>query len=380
MPRPPAPLRPSAVLVAAVLLGPLLLAACRRDAPPAAPPAAPAPSDTVRYAEGFRLRTEGGARVAEVRQGDRVSRFVLVGPGAAPPAGVAGTVVRVPVRRVVALSTTHLGFLAALGATDAVAGVSGKGWVNTPAVLARLAAGTAHDVGEPGAVDPEAVAAARPDVVLAEEAAVTTPRLAGVGAPVVPVLDYLEPTPLGRAEWLVFVGALVGREAEARARFDSVAARYERLAARARATSPQPTVLFNAPYRGVWYVPGGRSFLAALGADAGGAYPWGADTARTSLPLSFEQVLAKAQGTDVWLHVQAPTRAALAGQDARLRLFRPFGTGRVYSHDARVSPGGGYDYFETGAVEPDVVLADLVALLHPALLPGHRLTYYRRVP
>ena len=354
-------------------------AGCRRaSAPPPSPTTAGA--DSVRYAEGFRLRTEGGVRVAEVVRGGTVARFVLIGAGETPPAGVAGTVVRVPVRRVVALSTTHLGFVSALGAADLVAGVSGRRWINAPAVLARLAAGTTLDVGEPGAVDPEAVAAARPDVVLAEETAVTAPRFAALGVPVVPVLDFLEPTPLGRAEWLVLIGALVGREAEARARFDSTAARYERLAARARAAAPKPVVLFNAPLQGVWYVPGGRSFLATLVADAGGAYPWGADTARASLPLSFEQVLTQAQGADVWLHVQAPTREALAAQDARLRLFAPFAAGRVYSHDARQSAGGGYDFFETGTVEPDVVLADLVALLHPALVPGHRLTYYRRLP
>jgi iron complex transport system substrate-binding protein len=352
------------------------LAACR-EAPRGA---APVPADTLRYAEGFRLLSEGGVRVAEVVQrGGARARFVLVPHGQAPPAGVAGTVVRVPVRRIVALSTTHLGLLARVGAADAIAGVAGTGWVNTPAVRAGLQSGRIADVGEPGVISTEAIAAARPDVVFAEEGGETARALAPLGVPVVPIAEYLEPHPLGRAEWMRFVAAFTGQDAEAKSAFDSTAARYERLRDRIAATSARPRVLVNTPFQGVWYVPGGQNFLVAYLRDAGADYPWAADTGRASLALSLEDVLTRAQDASVWLNVPVRTRAEVLAMDRRLGLFAAFRNGQLYSHAARLSPGGGYDYFETGTVEPDVILAELVSILRPGFAPGRELVYYRKV-
>ncbi len=359
----------------AVLLVGFLLAACR-TAP--APSAAPSP-DTVRYARNFRLLTEGGVRVAEVQGQGALQRFVLVPRGQTAPPGVAGTVVTVPVQRIVALSTSHLGLLARIGASDAVVGVAGKNWINTPAIRDGLAAGRIADVGEPGVLNAEAIAATRPDLILADAGAEAARALAPLGVPVVPVAEFLEPTPLGRAEWMRFFAALTGRDAAARTAFDSVAARYERLRTQVAALSARPTVLVNTPFQGIWYVPGGHNFLTALLEDAGGAYPWAADTGRASLALSLEDVLTQAQHAAVWFNVPVKTRAALLAMDRRLGLFDAAGSGAVYTHAARQSPGGGYDYFETGLAEPDVLLADLVSILHPGLVPGHRLVYYRKL-
>jgi iron complex transport system substrate-binding protein len=145
------------------------------------------------------------------------------------------------------------------------------------------------------------------------------------------------------------------------------------------ARRPRPAVLVNTPFQGVWYVPGGQNFLAAYLRDAGADYPWAADTGRASLPLSLEDVLTRAQDASVWLNVPVRTKAELLAMDRRLGLFAAFRSGQVYSHAARQSPGGGYDYFETGTVEPDVILADLVSILRPGFAPGRALVYYRKV-
>ena len=356
-----------------VLLG---LSACR-EAPR---DAALAEVDSIRYAEGFRLLTEGGVRVAEiVLPGQARARFVLVPHGQMPPAGVVGTIVHVPVRRLVALSTTHLGLLARIGAAEAITGVAGRGWINTPAVRAGLDAGRIADVGEPGVINVEAIAAARPEVVFAEETGETARKLAPLGVPVIPLAEYLEPHPLGRAEWMRFVAALTGHDAAAKTAFDSTAARYERLRDRIAATSARFKVLVNTPFQGTWWVPGGRNYLAAFLRDAGAEYPWAADTGRASLSLSLEDVLSRAQDAPVWLNVPVSTRADLVAMDRRLALFTAYRSGQVYTHAARMSPGGGYDYFETGLVEPDVILADLVSILRPGFAPDRALVYYRKV-
>lgn len=360
----------------------LLVAACRSDPPPRIS-ATQAPPVPLRYATGVQMVSGHEYQGIDIRG----LRFVLLdsgraatGPGATR---LGATVVRVPVRRVVVLSTTHLGFLDRVGASDAVVGVVGAKWVNTPAVQARLASGATTDVGPTGTPSAEAIAALQPDVVFASssDGSALLGQLRGLGLAVVPIGEYAEAHPLGRAEWLKVFGAFVGRAGRAAAAFDTTAARYERLAAQVKTVQTRPTVLLNSPYRGVWYVPGGRSFAARQLADAGAAYLWADDTTAATLPLSLEPVLARAQHADLWLAPGAwRSLADGRAQEPRVALFDAFRRGNVYNFDARLSDGGGFDIYETGVVEPDVVLADLVSILHPALLPGHRRVYFRQVP
>lgn len=346
-------------------------------------PAPPEPTagrvDTLRYATAFRLIEEAdGYQVLDVNG----LRFALVDSASTvqPPEG---TVVRVPVRRIVALSTTHVGFLARLGAAHRIVGVMGAPWVYAPSVRARIASGQIADVGVTGMPSAEAVAALRPDVVFASagDGDPAVEALRRLGIPVVPMAEHQEAHPLGRAEWLKAFGAFVGASDTARAVFGSVAVRYEHLARTAQKASPKPSALLSSPYRGTWFVPGGRTFAARQLADAGMAYVWDADTSRANLPLSLEAVLARAQHADLWLAPGAwRSLADGAAQEPRLALFDAYRRGTVYNYDARLSPGGGFDVFETGVVQPDAVLADLIAIAHPALLPNHRLVYFRRLP
>lgn len=364
---------PRIVLAVLVLL--LVSTGCQRPAPPEPTSGR---TDTLRYATTFRLNEAEEYQTLDING----LRFALVDSSATARSGDA-VVVRVPVRRIVTLSTTHLGFLARLGAADRVVGVVGAPWVYAPSVRERIASGQIVDVGVTGTPSAEAIAALRPDVVFASagDGDPAVEALRRLDIPVVPMAEHQEAHPLGRAEWIKAFGAFVGAADTARAVFDTVAARYERLAQTAQTASQKPTVLLGSPYRGTWFMPGGRTFAARQLADAGTAYLWAADTSRANLPLSLETVLARAQHADLWLAPGAwGSLADGTAQEPRLALFDALGRGAVYNYDARMSPGGGFDVFETGVVQPDAVLADLIAVAHPALLPNHRLVYFRRLP
>ncbi len=363
----------------------LLLAACRVPAP-AAPPLDAVPNAS---ATGFHLLRGDGFTLAEVAhpwpgQADTL-RYLLVPRGTRLPAGFAGVpVVQTPARRIVALSTTTLAGLDKLGATDAVVGVGDARYVFTPAVRARLASGAARSVGEGEAISAETIAALQPDVVLMSSiggVGAVARALQAAGIPVVFVGDWAEATPLGRAEWLRFLAAFVDAGARADTLFGGIARRYSALARRVAAAEGRPGAFVGGVFGGVWHAPGGGSYMAALLRDAGARYPWAGTPETGSLQLDTETVLARAGDAAFWFNPGAvDTRAALAAQDARYRLFRAFREGDVYNFDRRVSPGGGFDFYETGVVEPDVVLADLVRILHPDVLPRHALVYYRRLP
>lgn len=126
---------------------------------------------------------------------------------------------------------------------------------------------------------------------------------------------------------------------------------------------------------------GGKSHIAQLINDAGGQYVW-ADVAKMgSEPVSFEAVLARASEADFWINTSTwASRAEALAEDERFGSFAALQQQRIYNNNARVNEQGGNDYFERGLANPQLLLADLVAIFHPALLPDHTLVYYQQLP
>lgn len=288
--------------------------------------------------------------------------------------------VRWPIRNAVCMSSSHVAFLDAVGAVGAVTGVSGLGFITNPAVHA---AGV-KDVGYDNNLDYETIVALRPDVVFiygitGESAAVG--KLRQLGIPVVYIADYLENDPLGRAEWIVPFGLLAGHMDEAVAQFMHTENEYNTLGETVTAhVGERPKVMLNSPYRDVWYLPGNRSYMVRLLADAGGDYLGKGDDSDKSRPVSAEKALMLMAEADYWLGPgMATDMAQLKADNRRFATLPVVRRGNVYNNNARRTAMGGSDFWESGAVRPDIVLADMVRILHPELLPEHELYYFRRL-
>ena len=159
----------------------------------------------------------------------------------------------------------------------------------------------------------------------------------------------MEATPLGRAEWIKFTAAFFDKSAKADSIFAGIDSSYRALAALAAGAARKPVVVAGAPFGGAWWVPGGRSYVARLLADAGAAYPWSADTTRGSLSLDLEAVVAKAGDAEVWLNGgEWGDLADARAQDPRYALFLAFRDGNVWNNDRIRCAEGGLDFFETG--------------------------------
>jgi iron complex transport system substrate-binding protein len=349
----------------------------------------------LRYAQGLSLRRQGDSTFIQVHkpwQGSQKDfKYLLVpasealGAGAAPVTRGDTLIVPIPVRRVVTLTTINLHHLETVGALDALVGLGGGRYVCSPEVRRRLADGRIRDVGEDMHLDAEAVVALRPDLlftfVVGGSSDGGLAKLAETGIPAAIEGSYMEETPLGRAEWIKFTAAFFAKGAAADSAFAEVDSAYRALAALGARAAHRPTVVVGAPFGGVWWVPGGRTYVARLLADAGADYFWAADTTRGSLNLDLEAVLAKAGGAEVWLHGgDWKDLADAKAKDPRYALFRAWQQGRIWNNDALTCAGGGRDFYETGTSRPDWILADLIAILHPELLPGHKLRWYRRLP
>jgi iron complex transport system substrate-binding protein len=345
----------------------------------------------LRYARVFSFFQSGNATGITVHnpwQGARRDFTYLLVPRERPPERAPGgdtQLVSVPLRRAVTLTTTNLRDLEALGALDALVGVGSARYACSPAVRARLADGRLRDVGDDMHLDLESLVALRPDLLFTYVVAGSSDgglaKLAEARLPAAVEGSYMEESPLGRAEWIKFTAAFFGKEALADSLFAAVDSSYRALAALGARAARRPVVVAGAPFGGTWWVPGGRSYVARLLADAGADYPWADDTTRGSLNLDIEAVLAKAGGAEVWINGgEWKDLADARAQDARFALFRAFRDGQVWNNDRIRCDGGGRDFFETGTSRPDWVLADLIAILHPELLPGHALRWYRRLP
>ncbi|HCC51152.1 MAG TPA: hypothetical protein DEQ30_03125 [Porphyromonadaceae bacterium] len=200
--------------------------------------------------------------------------------------------------------------------------------------------------------------------------------------PYVFVGDYLESSPQGRAEWLVPIAAMCGLFDDGTARFGEIARAYDTLRDSVATLSDgsRPEVMFNAPYRDVWYVPGDDNYMIRLIRDAGGEYVCRGVEGQDSRPIDIEEAYVAMRRAEVWINTNDyTTMVALVADNPRFASTPPVSEGRVYNNNARTTPAGGSDFWESGVVRPHIILRDLVGILHPGLLPNHRLVYYEQL-
>ncbi len=349
-----------------------------------------AAASELKYARNFQIQEQDGYRLITVSQpyegaGDVQYRYVLYPRGSERPLSVqADAYVEVPVRRAIVLSTTFLAALDILDSEDQLVGVGAHRYVNTPSVLERIAHGHIIEVGSETMKNLELMVSAEPEVIFTNIVGSPDydihPGLDAMGIASVITAAYMERNLLARAEWIKFLAAFFGNESAAIAHFDAVEARYLTLREQVESIAERPSVLANVPWGNVWYIPSGTSFLANLIRDAGGQYLWSDLHTEGPAPMDFESVYARAIDAEVWINCgYLNTLEAMRAQDERYLDFRAVKAGRIFSETGRVGEGGGNDIWERGFAWPDEILADVVHMLHPDLLPEHELIYYRWV-
>jgi iron complex transport system substrate-binding protein len=311
--------------------------------------------------------------------------YILYPRGSPKPAGVeADKFIQTPVRSVVSFSTTYIPALEAIGELGALKGVDSVDYVYNPAVRQAFAAGKIVQTTKNWAPDIERLIALAPDVIFAFGMGNewdTHPKMDEAGLPVVILGDWNEQESLARAEWAVFLAAFFDKEEVALKLFAETSARYSSLKALAAKPTTRPTVLVSGPYSGTWSVSAGESYMAKLLADAGSNYLWAGSRGTGSLTLSIEAVFEKALGATVWLNpsLGATRLSDVRAMDPRFSALPALAKGNVWNNNARMSPGGGNDYYESAAMRPDLTLSDLIAIFHPEILPAHVFTYYRKL-
>ena len=289
-----------------------------------------------------------------------------------------GTALYIPFDRAVVFSSPHVSLAFSLGAGNRIAGIADKEYIVSPVVKTGIDRLKVMDCGASLSPDVEKIISLTPDAIF-----VTPYENSGgygiieeAGAPIVECADYMETSALGRAEWMRFYGILFGKEREADSLFSNVESEYQRLSEQARAASSHPSVITERVMGGTWYVPGGNSSLAHAIIDAGGSYPFSSDTHGGSLPKSVEEVLDKAGESDVWLFNVMDddiSYESIGSENDAYRMMRAWRERNIWTVNTLSVP-----YFDDISFRPDLLLRDLVAIVHPELGNGKTI-YYRKV-
>jgi len=290
--------------------------------------------------------------------------------------------IQLPLQKVAIMSSSNIGYFDLLQKLDLIKAVSDAKRLYNPFLREQIAKNKLIVLGNSSSINTESLVACGCDVFLQTAygaSSASDELLIKQGVPLVYNVDWMEKSPLARAEWIKFVGLLTDENERADSIFSVIEQNYIKLKTMADSLSYKPDVLVGALYKDVWYMPGGESYKAVLLADAGTDYHWANDSTQGSLALSFETVLDQQMNAAVWIDVPFKTKHDLLSSDERYAYFDAFKIGSMYHNLKRQNASGGNDYWEMGLCRPDELLLDFIRIFHPEYAPEGELKYYERV-
>lgn len=339
----------------------------------------------MRYAVNISMEEHNGFTIVRIRNPWDTTRtlqtYILLEKEAERPEGYpSAKVIKVPLQKSVVFSVVHNSLIHELGAEDAVSGICDVDYVIQPWLKERLASGKTADCGNGMSPNVEKILSISPEAVLLSpfENSNGHGKLGTAGIPIVECADYMESSPLGRAEWMKFYGRLYGAGEKADSLFKETEREYLELKRIADNTVSRPKVLLDRVYGQSWSVPGGCSTMGTFLNDAGAINPFDGNKVSGSLQLSPEKVLMEAGDADIWLIRYAYTTltmSSLAADKPLYTKFKAYKEGNVYGSDTSIS-----QIFDDIAFHPQWLLGDLITLFHPEIdVPGFKKNYFQKI-
>ncbi len=289
-----------------------------------------------------------------------------------------GVKVKIPLENIAATSVTHFEFLSLLSEISSINGICNPELVYNQEVTDRFSKGEINDLGDSFSINVEKTILLRPQALMMSglnQIDANAQRIQQAGIPVLYNNEWMETSLLGRAEWIKFVAAFFDKSELADSIFNEVESRYNSMKEKAAHVANKPKIMAGSNFRGTWYVPAGKSFMGELFKDAGADYFYANDTTTGSLPLNIETVLKNFSDTDYWLNCNFQSIDELIQADSKHGLFRPVKEDKVFNFNKRLLPSTANDFWESAVARPDLLLADVIAILHSDILPDYELFY-----
>ncbi|RXR17708.1 ABC transporter substrate-binding protein [Flavobacterium amnicola] len=344
--------------------------------------------NSIQHAKDLEIYKHKGYSIIKVKNpwpnANKVFTYILQEKnGIIPDSLKEHTTIQVPIKSVVATSTTHISSLVMLEVENTLIGFPHLDYISSEKVRKNIDSGKVKELGNNQTLNVEVAIDLAPSVIIGYGLDNHNPSLDNLeksGLKVILNGDWNEQSPLGKAEWIKFFGALYGKEKEANVLFKSIKDEYENALTIAKKAKSHPTVLAGAMFEEIWYVPQGQSWGSLFLKDAGASYLWANEIGTGGLSLSFEKVFEKAQNADFWIGPgQFNSLEEMVKTNPHYAQFKAFKTKQVYSYSLKKGKTGGLIYFEESPNRPDLVLKDLIKILHPELLTDYELHFFQKL-
>ena len=365
----------------------LLLCGCKKNSTISSDSATTAKNE-IKYAKGLEIYHHKGYSILMITHPwpDAKTSFTYIlqeKNGIIPDSLEQYPRISVPIQSIVVTSTTHIPALELLGVENTLIGFPNTDFISSSKTRTRIDSGKVKEVGTNETLNPEILIDMAPDVIVSFGLNNSNPTLDNLQKSGLKVLlngDWNEQSPLGKAEWIKFFGALYSLDAKAKTIFTSIEKEYQTTLALAKKATYKPTVLSGAMYQDQWFVPQGESWMALFLKESQSNYLWANTTGTGSLTLPFETILEKAQTAEFWI---APgdfsSLKEMNNSNPHYAKFEAFKNKKVYSYALHKGAKGGILFFEWSSTRPDWVLKDLIAIFHPELLPSHRPYFFEKL-
>ena len=346
------------------------------------------PKNEVRYAKGFSIENYFGYSVVTVKnpwpKATKTYTYILKEEnGIVPDSLKQNLIIPVPIKTIVVTSTTHIPSLEMLDEVNTLVGFPHCDYISSEKVRARIDGGNVKELGNNHDLNTEVILDLQPNVIIGygiDNKNPTLDNLRKSGLKVMLNGDWNEETALGKAEWIKFFGALYGKQKQAEELFGKIEKDYLKTIEIAKMATTTPTILAGDMFEDRWYLPKGTSWGSLLLKQANSNYLWQETTGTGSLSLSFETVFEKAKSADVWITSgQFSSLKEMTDSNPHYAKFDAFRNKNVYSFSRKKGKTGGILYYELAPNRPDIVLKDLVKILHPELLPSYQPFFFEKL-
>lgn len=342
----------------------------------------------VSYSKGFDINYYEGYKTITVNNpwpgADELYTYALIEKGTEIPLNKNfDAVIEIPISSIVVTSTTHIPSLEMLDVQQSLVGFPGLNYISSEGTRNLISKGMIQELGKNEEINTELLLELSPDVVITfavDGSSKTLTTLQKTGIPVVYNADWTETSPLGKAEWIKFFAAFFNKESAANQIFNTIEKEYLEAKTIASKANDSPTVLSGAMYRDVWYMPQGNSWAAQFIADANGEYLWKDSKGTGSLALNLETVLEKGKQADFWIGPgQFTSLKHLKDMNTVYPEFDAYKRSKIFSFTTVKGETGGVLYYELAPNRPDIVLKDIIKILHPELVSEHTLFFFSQL-
>lgn len=339
----------------------------------------------MQYASLLSLHESEGYITAEIKNPwdstKVLHRYILVPKDKELPTSLPqGDIVRTPLAHAVYFTSVHASLIDQLGAYSSIAGVCDAEYIYLTKIQEDIKSKKVADCGNSMTPNIERIIDLMPDALLVSpfENSGSYGKVGTLGIPIIECADYMETSPLGRAEWMRFYGLLTGTEQKADSLFAATEKAYNDLKALAMDAKTRPTVLMDMKYGASWYISGGNSTTGQMLKDAGADYIFKDEKNSGSVPYDPEVVFDRAQNADLWLikynQASKMTYAQLAKEWPNYARLAAYTNHNIYACNLQNS-----SFYEELPFHPDLLLRDYIIIFHPELMEDKTLRYFEHL-